>query len=253
MAAAKDNHPERRPKPPVAQPRNLCTFAPPEQEPQIKFGLPTIIEETRHWIALDKPPGLSVERNPWEPSLEDEVWKHLEARQRKVYLGIVHRLDKVTSGVLLMAKKKSALKKLNEQFRQRRVEKTYLALTDQPPPTDSGRLRHWLKKDSPNKRSLIFSTPQEGAAEVELRFRYLGCPAGYHLLELQPREGKFHQIRAQLAAAGLPIVGDEKYGSFAAYAGAGIALHAWRLRFFDPETGEPVILKTPPPFQVLED
>ncbi len=215
--------------------------------------MPTIIEETRHWIALDKPPGLSVERNPWEPSLEDEVWKYLESRQRKVYLGIVHRLDKVTSGILLMAKKKSALKNLNEQFRQRRVEKTYLALVDQPPPTEKGSLRHWLKKVPQSKRSLIFSEPQEGAVGVQLHYRYLGCPGAHHLLELRPREGKFHQIRAQLAAAGLPIVGDEKYGSFVAYPGVGIALHAWRLRFFDPETDEPVILKTPPPFQVLED
>lgn len=198
-----------------------------------------ILKETPHWIAVNKAAGLISERNRYEsPTVEELVWQHLSMQKSKPFLGVVHRLDRVTSGVLIFAKKKSTLKALNAQFSEGRIQKTYLALVQNCPPQKEGTLVHWLEKDQQNKRAIIHHQPHSKAKEVRLRYRILekidkGC-----LLEIRPTTGKFHQIRAQLSAIKCPIVGDVKYGGILAYSDRKIALHAWKLAFQNPSSKE---------------
>ena len=202
-----------------------------------------IIIETTHFLALNKPAGLIVERNPWEPSVESIVYEYLQRQRPKPFLGVVHRLDRVTLGVLLMAQKKSALKELNRQFAERQIKKIYLAVVEQAPPASEGKLEHWLFKDQPNKRAVVFEQQRKDTVFCSLSYRTLG----EGLLEIRPDTGKFHQIRAQLAAIGCPIVGDGAYGAQTSYQPNAIMLHAWKLGFKDPQNGEAVLLEAPLP------
>lgn len=188
---------------------------------------------------MNKPAGLIVERNPFEsPTVEELVYQHLEEKVRNPYLGIVHRLDRVTSGVLLFAKRKSALRKLNEQFRLRSVDKTYLAVVHPAPEESNQSLTHWLRKDQKNKRAEVYDKPADQAQKVSLQYRLLQREGELALLEVKPQSGKFHQIRAQLAFVGAPIVGDKKYGSKISGPEGAIALHAWKLDFLNPKNEE---------------
>ncbi len=204
-----------------------------------------VLRETTHWLAIDKPAGLITERNPWEASAESIVFEHLHRGRRPPFLGIVHRLDRVTSGVLLMAKKPSALKALNRQFAERRVRKTYLAVVEQAPAEQEGELIHWLLKSQQEKRALVYEQEQPGSVRCSLRYRLLED----NLLEVQPATGKFHQIRAQLAAIGCPIIGDQTYGASQAYLPNAIMLHAWKLEFTDPQSEESICLEAPLPWR----
>jgi len=210
-----------------------------------------IIKETNQFIAVNKPSGLIVERNPFEPSVEDWVWEHLQKKQKKPYLGVIHRLDRVTSGVLLLAKKKGFLKNVNEQFRLRKIRKTYLAIVENKPPNKADTLIHFLEKKQKEKKALIFKKTQKGAQEVQLHYRILEEKEGQFLLEIHPKTGKFHQIRAQLAAIGCPIIGDEKYGGTAIGDGKKIALHAEKLTFLLPNSTDKLTLKAVSPNELF--
>lgn len=204
---------------------------------------PIILFETPQLAALNKPCGLVVERDPHGyPSVEE--W----AAGRWPFAGIVHRLDRPVSGLLIIAKKRSALKNLNRQFEARTVEKVYLAIVEAPPPSPSGTLEHWIGKDQKNKRAVVMPADAPGAFPARLDYLLLGASGdGLSLLEVRPHSGKFHQIRVQLSAVGCPIAGDEKYGAARSYMPEGIALHAWKLRLEDPASGEPLSLEAPRP------
>jgi 23S rRNA pseudouridine1911/1915/1917 synthase len=202
-----------------------------------------ILLETNHFLALNKPSSIIVEKNPYEPSVEDWAWEYLQKTQKKPYLGIIHRLDRVTSGVLLLAKKKSFLKELNEQFRLRKVQKRYQAIVENKPSPTSANLVHFLEKDQLNKRAIIFEKSQKGAQEVRLHYRILKEVDEQFLLEIHPKTGKFHQIRAQLAAIDCPILNDEKYGAKLIADKKTIALHAAQLIFTDSISKEKIYLK----------
>ncbi len=200
-----------------------------------------IIGESSDWVVIFKPHGLISERNPWEfPSVEELVEEHLKKVNPKAFTGVVHRLDKLTSGLMVFAKKKSALKNLNRQFEERKVKKTYRALVELPLPEEQGRLENWLEKDQQQKRAVIHDKVGKNRKGVSLVYRTLGrTPLGL-LLEIEPETGKFHQIRAQLAAAGSPIVGDEKYGSESTFFEKAIGLQATTLSFVDPFSGQTI-------------
>ena len=199
-----------------------------------------ILEETTHWIAVEKPAGWTVERHPRHPSLEG-WW----ARTRgDAFLGVVHRLDRPVSGIVLMAKKRSTLKELNEQFARRRVQKFYEARTTQPPPAQRGKLEHTLRKNSETRLAEIVTSGS--GKRAELRYRLLDEVDGIYRLEIVLLTGRFHQIRAQLATAGMPILGDVAYGGDAWAEEAAIALRAVKLVFSDPVTGERKTLRLNP-------
>lgn len=200
-----------------------------------------ILKETPQYVAINKPAGLIVEKNPYEsPTIEEMALEYLQSSKPNAYLGIIHRLDRVTSGVLILAKKKSALKAFNEQFSRRQVQKTYLALVENSPSKTKATLTHWLEKDFKNKRAIIHNNPSKNAVKCQLRYRLLEEHSKGYVFEIQPLTGKFHQIRAQLAAIGCPVVGDEKYGADfnANFGKKKIGLHAHRLKFRDTISGQ---------------
>lgn len=203
-----------------------------------------ILKETPYWIAVHKPAGMIVERNPFEsPTLEEVVLTHFQAKKRPPFLGIVHRLDKVTSGVVLMAKKKSALKHLNRQFQERKVEKFYWALIEGQLPNPEGKLSHWLRKDQKQKIAIVSDTETPEAKRAELRYRTLARQDGMTLVEIELLTGRYHQIRAQFAAIGFPILGDHKYSVGQEDYSRAIALHASQLIFEDPQKGKRVVIE----------
>ena len=122
---------------------------------------------------------------------------------------------------------------MNEQFEKRKIQKTYLAIVTQKPAEKAATIKHFLEKDSKNKKALIHQSPKNKAKEVQLHYRILEEKDGQYLLQIHPKTGKFHQIRAQLAAINCPILGDEKYGGQAISNALQIALHAQSLSFFD--------------------
>ncbi|MEL6660906.1 MAG: pseudouridine synthase [Bacteroidota bacterium] len=126
----------------------------------------SILYETAHCLAINKPSSLNVEPIWDYPNVQDQVINYLRQTtgRQSPYVGIVHRLDRPVSGVLLLAKKKSALRLLNEQFAQRQVNKTYWAVCADPPPAEQDKMEHHLIKEQKNKRSVVFSTPRKGSA-----------------------------------------------------------------------------------------
>ena len=182
------------------------------------------------------------------PTVQSLVLEYLAKTEKKPYVGMVHRLDRVTTGVLLVAKKKSTLKLLSEYFRERQIQKTYLAISDHAPAIPEELLTHHLVQNKELRKALLFDQPQTKSKECRLRYQHIASSdMGYYLFKIALLTGKYHQIRAQLAAINCPIIGDEKYGSKAAYYKREVGLHAWQLQFIDPATQVPIHLTASPP------
>lgn len=209
-----------------------------------------ILYESRWVIAIQKPAGLLVERSEHYPSVEAWVEQYLGSQTPQPFVGIIHRLDRPVSGLVLLAKKKAALKDLNEQFAKRQITKQYLAVVENRPPASTENLIHWLRKDLKEKKAFVFNKPTKDAVLCEMKYHFHSETELGYLLEIDLLTGKFHQIRAQFAAIGCPIVGDTKYGATRVYQSDSIALHAWKLRFRDPFLGETQIVEAPSPFKI---
>ncbi len=200
-----------------------------------------VLFEDNYLIGIIKPPGIMVENDRFgNLSIESLVIKYLQQLVKHPFIGIDHRLDRPVSGVLLLAKKKSALKNLNEQFRLGKVAKMYYALVENKPDANSDELRHWLKKDLINKKALVSPYEKSGWLKCELNYKMVDYNTSGCLLKINPLTGKYHQIRAQLSYIGCPIVGDEKYGSIKSYQSNSICLHASAIKFAHPLTNEPM-------------
>lgn len=206
--------------------------------------------ETAWYMVVHKPAGLNVERLPHGfPSIEEWVHRYqIQQGVKKPYTGIVHRLDRPVSGALIVAKKKRALQLLNEQFRERKVQKEYLALVEGKPELENQELIHWVEKDQRQKIAIAHNKKNNKGFRSVLHYRVIRNYGPTTLLHVHPITGKFHQIRVQLAAIGCPIVGDEKYGAKTHYQPDGIALHAQRIRFADPMDQHPVLVEAPGEF-----
>ena len=201
-----------------------------------------ILHEDNHCLAVNKPAGLlSQGDSTGDPSVVDLVSAYLKvayAKPGNVYVGLVHRLDRPTSGVVLVARTSKAAARLSEQFRDGLVEKTYLAVSEGAWPDESGEWEDWLIKDERTNVVSTTSPSQPGARRANLAYRVLERASGRVTLELRPTTGRGHQLRVQLASRGLPIVGDRKYGATSRLVAMDgqlrIALHAGRLRFKHP-------------------
>lgn len=215
-----------------------------------------ILFEDQDLLIIHKPAGLSSESGTARhPSAEREA---LELYHKKVlgedmggirfkispYLRAVHRLDRASSGVLVLAKSKAMLSRLMTQFELREVEKTYQAVVEKMPEPKTGILKHWLKRDETGKRALVFDQAVPDSQPCESEYLVLEQSADQTLLEIHPRTGRFHQIRAQLAHIGCPIVGDVLYGGHF-WREHEIKLHAQRLKFKHPRTEEPMVIEAP--------
>ncbi|MEH6778920.1 RluA family pseudouridine synthase [Maribacter arcticus] len=191
-----------------------------------------VIHENKDYIVVNKAAGLISEKSPYEAvTVETQVFNHLLKSNRKPYIGIIHRLDRVTSGVLILAKKKSILVEFNTLFSSRKVQKTYLAIVKNKPANNKGNLVNFLIKNNKEKKAGIVQTKSKDSLNCMLSYQVIGKNNFGYLLEIKPKTGRFHQIRAQLANIGLPIIGDEKYGSDQEYLPLSICLHAWKLAF----------------------
>tara|TARA_B100000780_G_scaffold277661_1_gene248898 strand:- start:584 stop:1267 length:684 start_codon:yes stop_codon:yes gene_type:complete len=191
-----------------------------------------IIHENKNYLVINKTAGLICETNSFNNiAVEDLVHEHLVKNKKKPFIGITHRLDKVTSGVILFAKKKSILIEFNELFRNRKIQKTYWAIVKTKPPKDKEKLTNFLIKNNLEKRADIVQSKLKNAQESILTYKVIDKNELGYLLEIKPKTGRFHQIRAQLAYVGLPIIGDEKYGSDQKYIPLSICLHALKLRY----------------------
>ena len=201
-----------------------------------------LLYKNNQLIAFNKPPATPVQHRGTQKSLLD-----LAEIYTKQKLHLIHRLDQPASGVILLAKNAKALAALNEQFKNRQVEKIYLAAVQNRPPEDSATLTHYLKKLSKINKSIALPEPAPGAKKAVLKYSYLGKSDHYHCLQIELITGRHHQIRAQLAAIDCPIKGDVKYGFRRGNPDRSIHLHAWKLRFRHPVSQEEVVIQAPLP------
>ncbi|HEX7367464.1 MAG TPA: RNA pseudouridine synthase [Pelobium sp.] len=185
-----------------------------------------------------------------DPSLDEMVKTYIAQKYKKpngAFLGVVHRLDRPVSGVILFAKTSKALDRINKMFKEREMHKTYWAVVRQKPSMMEGNLVHFLVKNPKKNITTAHKTEVSGSQRAELNFRVLGFLNDYYLVEVDPITGRPHQIRVQLASLGSPIVGDNKYGYPRGSRKKSICLHARYLEFIHPVKKEPVKIFAPLP------
>ena len=204
--------------------------------PQASIG-DWVILKNNQFIAFNKPAGIPVQAD----KTGDKSLLQLAEIYAKSKLFLVHRLDRPATGVVVFAKTKTMVGSLGDQFKERSVRKTYLAVVKDLPKEKEGALRHFLQKNQKANRTAVSDDNEDGDLS-EMTYRLLGSSDNYHLLEVHLHTGRHHQIRAQLAAIGCPIKGDVKYGARRGNRDRSIHLHAWKLGFKHPVSGESVEL-----------
>ena len=214
-----------------------------------------IIFEDNHLIAINKPPGLLVQGDKTGDLPASEIVKNFLRKKYKkpgnVFCGVIHRLDRPVSGVLVLAKTGKALERMNQKFKSREIKKTYWAIISEQPPEMEATLEHFLIKNQAKNKSKAFRSPVKNGLKAVLKYKMIGSLTNYHFLEVNPLTGRHHQIRAQLAAEGCPIKGDLKYGFKRSNSDGSIHLHARELSFIHPVKMQPIIIKASPPQDVL--
>lgn len=214
-----------------------------------------IIYEDNHLIVLNKRAGQIVQADKTgDPCLADLIKAYIKERDSKpgnVFCGVVHRLDRPVSGVVVFAKTSKALSRMNQLVKDRAFSKTYRAVVTQRPSSQSGRLDDYLVRNTKLNKSFVTSDSTNPEAKLaSLDYRYLATSkGGYHLLEIDLHTGRHHQIRCQLAHMGCPVKGDLKYGAPRSNPDGSISLHAYRVAFDHPVRHEPVVITTPEPWQ----
>ena len=210
-----------------------------------------ILYEDNHLIAINKMPGeLSQGDKTGDLSLIDDVKDYLRRKYDKkgnVYLGLPHRLDRPTSGVILFAKTDKALSRLSDSFRKGEVDKTYYAVVLERPQKSEDRLIHYLVRDEKRNISIAYPREVRGSQKAILSYSLIDESEKYFLLSVNLETGRHHQIRSQLKAIGLHIKGDLKYGAPRSNRDGGICLHSRRISFIHPVRKEPVEIIAPLP------
>ncbi len=210
-----------------------------------------IIYEDNHLMVVNKRCGDLVQPDPsGSTALEVELKEYIKVRDSKpgdVFLGVVHRIDRPVSGVVLFAKTSKALARMTEQIRLRQVEKRYWAVVTTPPREERGELIHHISRDPKQNRSRATLTPRPTSKEARLRYEVIGRSDSFTLVEVELITGRHHQIRAQLSAIGSPIKGDLKYGARRSNPDGGISLHSRQMRFTHPVTRADISIVAPPP------
>jgi 23S rRNA pseudouridine1911/1915/1917 synthase len=197
-----------------------------------------IIYEDNHLIVVNKKAGDIVQGDKTgDAPLTDVVKDYIGKKYNKpgqVFLGLVHRLDRPTTGIIVFARTSKALERMNALFADRQTRKTYWAVVHESPPHTEGRLEHWLERRPAQNKSFAYAKDGPGRKKAALTYRLLKKLDRYYLLEIDLETGRHHQIRAQLAAVGCSIKGDLKYGAPRSNANGGIHLHARLLEFVHP-------------------
>ncbi|AZA48127.1 RNA pseudouridine synthase [Chryseobacterium carnipullorum] len=210
-----------------------------------------IVYEDNHLLVVNKKVGQLVQGDKTgDESLLESIKNFIKKRDDKpgnVFLGLVHRIDRPTSGLVIYAKTSKALSRLTQMVKNREVKKTYWAVVGKEMIPQTQRLVHYLKKNEKNNKAIVFTKVTEGAKEAILTYRVTKTLDNYLLLEIDLETGRHHQIRAQLSKTGIPIKGDLKYGSPRSNPDGGINLHARKLEFIHPVTKEEIEIIAPVP------
>ena len=218
---------------------------------RLDFDDSQIVYEDNHMMIVNKKVGQIVQGDKTgDEALLESIKNFIKIRDEKpgnVYLGLVHRIDRPTSGLVIYAKTSKALSRLTQMVKAREIKKTYWAIVSKEMVPESQKLVHYLKKNEKTNKAIVFVKPTEGAKEAILEYTIIKRLDNYMLLEIDLETGRHHQIRAQLSKTGLPIKGDLKYGAARSNPDGGISLHARRLNFIHPVTKEDIEVTAPVP------
>jgi 23S rRNA pseudouridine1911/1915/1917 synthase len=212
----------------------------------------TVLYEDNHLLVVNKASGILVQGDSTgDIPLAERCKEYIKAKYKKpgaVFLGVVHRLDRPVSGLVVLARTSKALERMNALFREKKTVKTYWAIVKNKPKKPAGTLVHWLVKDSVRNKTTAYEKEQPDSQRSELSYKVLGEASGHWLLEVNPITGRPHQIRVQLASMNCPIRGDVKYGFEKPNVdGRSICLHAKNLQFVHPVKKEQMKLTAPLP------
>ena len=204
-----------------------------------------IIYEDNHLIAVTKRSGEIVQGDKTgDKPLSEEIKSYLKTKYKKpgnVFLGTIHRLDRPTSGIVLFAKTSKSLSRMNELFKNKKVQKTYFAVTEDMPNKKKGVIISLLKKNQKQNKSYI--TKLDDGKKSELEYELIEKLQNYFLIKVKPKTGRHHQIRVQLSSIGCKIKGDVKYGAKRANKDKSICLHSYSISFVHPVKNELINLK----------
>ena len=207
--------------------------------------------EDNHIIIVNKRAGEIVQGDKTgDTPLSEMVKAYIKEKCHKpgdVFLGVVHRVDRPVSGVVLFARTSKALSRLSEMFRTRAIRKTYWAIVSNQPPQEEGTLTHWLTRNPKNNTSRAYDREVPNSKQAILDYRIIGHSNRYWLLEVDLHTGRHHQIRCQLAKIGCPIKGDLKYGAQRSNPDGSISLHARSIQFEHPVSHLPIDITAPVP------
>ena len=210
-----------------------------------------VVYEDNHIIIVNKQSGEIVQGDKTgDRPLSDIVKDYIKEKYQKpgaVFLGVVHRLDRPVSGLVVFARTSKALTRLNKMFAEGEVHKTYWALVKNAPQETEATLTHWLVRNEKQNKSYAYATEKPNAKKAILKYRLIGKSDNYSLLEVQLMTGRHHQIRCQLAAMGCPIKGDLKYGAPRSNPDGSISLQSHRVEFIHPVSKERVTVEAPLP------
>ena len=210
-----------------------------------------IVFEDNHLLIINKKAGQLVQGDKTgDLSLLDLIKNFIKVRDNKpgnVFLGLVHRIDRPTSGLVIYAKTSKGLTRLTQMVKNREIKKTYWAVVPKTEIPKTQRLIHYLQKNEKNNKSTVFPKATEGAKEAILNYEIIKALDNFQLLEVDLETGRHHQIRAQLSKIGVPIKGDLKYGSARSNPDGGIHLHARQLEFIHPVSNENIKITAPVP------
>lgn len=216
-----------------------------------------VLYEDNHIIAVNKRNSDIIQSDiSGDITLCDVVKEYVRVKYGKpglAFIGTVHRLDRPVSGVILYARTTKGLNRLLNMFKYREVQKTYWAVTRPGPQENEGHVINWLQKNEAHNKSYAHDKPGDNRKESELRYKVLGKTDHYTMIEVSPKTGRHHQIRATLSSLGAPIKGDIKYGAKRTNDNASIHLHSRKIEFIHPVQKIPMCIIAPPPDDPLWD
>ena len=214
-----------------------------------------VLFEDNHLVIVNKKSGDIVQGDKTgDKPLSDVVKEYIKEKYNKpgdVFLGVVHRLDRPTSGIIIFARTSKALDRLNKMLRDRVISKTYWAVIKNNPKKATDTLIHFLKKNPKNNKSTVFKKEAEGSKKATLHYTTKKNLENYSLLEIDLETGRHHQIRAQLSFIGSPIKGDLKYGASRSNKDGSIHLHARKINFTHPVSKKIITVLAPPPSEII--
>ena len=215
----------------------------------------TVLYEDNHLIVVNKTCSEIVQGDKTgDKPLSETLKQWLKEKYNKpgnVFIGVIHRLDRPVSGIVVFAKTSKALERMNALFRQVEVKKTYWAIVKTPPPQTEGELTHYLIRNEKQNKSYASETEKPNSQKAILSYKLIAKSENYFLLEIDLKTGRHHQIRCQLAKIGCPVKGDLKYGFDRSNKDGGICLHSRKISFIHPVTKEQISITAPVPDDIL--